>query len=179
MKFEKGGNPTPTGSSWRSLSDLGPSTSVRALTAHAEQRHGRAAGDPPRPRPAAAPSLLLAGAAAVPAIDPTGLPAPHGPRSRQRPAAPSDPLQFSPSERAPDSGDYRPAGGGLGAAPRRHRWEGKGDRDSLPHSTRDPSERRDRAKPWRPASQPINSRPVRRPAPEGHVGGGVLFRFPQ
>ena len=124
MKFGKGGNPTPTGSSWRSLSDLGPSTPVRALTAHAEQRHGRAAGDPPpRPRPAAAPSLLLAGAAAVPAIDPTGLAAPHGPRRRQRPAAPSDPLQLSPSERAPDSGDYRPAGGGLGAAPRRHRWE--------------------------------------------------------
>lgn len=55
-----------------------PTPRVRALTTHAQQRHGRGAGEPPR---AAAPSLLSAGAAAAPAIGPTGLAAPHGPRS--------------------------------------------------------------------------------------------------
>lgn len=129
MKFGKGGNPTPTGSSWRSLSDLGPSTpsvhSPRTQSSDMAEQPAILRRAPAPPLRRAAPSSLLAGAAAVPAIDPTGLVAPHGPRRRQRPAAPSDPLQSSPSERAPDSGDYRPAGGGLGAAPRRHRWEVK------------------------------------------------------
>lgn len=129
MKFGKGGNPTPTGSSWRSLSDLGPSTpsvhSPRTQSSDMAEQPAILRRAPAPPLRRAAPSSLLAGAAAVPAIDPTGLAAPHGPRRRQRPAAPSDPLQSSPSERAPDSGDYRPAGGGLGAAPRRHRWEVK------------------------------------------------------
>lgn len=78
----------------------------------------RASAAPPHP---AAPSFLSAGAAAAPAISPTGLAAPHGPRCKQRSAAPSDQLQFSPSQGVPDSCEYPPAGRTLGAAARRHR----------------------------------------------------------
>lgn len=66
---------------------------VHTLTAYTEQGHGRGTGEPPpHPSRAAAPSFLSAGAAAAHSIGPTGLTAPHGPRGRQRPAAPSDPL---------------------------------------------------------------------------------------
>ena len=138
----------------------------RALTTHTEQRHVQGDGvTPPRLRRVAALSSLSAGAGAAPSISPKGLAALHGPRPRQCSATPSDPLQFSPSEGVPDNCEYQPAGGGLGAAPRRHRWEAGATGTPSLHSTRDPCERLDRANPWRLASQPINSRPVHRPRP--------------
>lgn len=70
----------------------------------------------------AAPSSLSAGAAAAPTIGPAGLAASHGPRRRQRPAASSDPPEFSPCEQTQESVEYRRASGELGAALRRHRW---------------------------------------------------------
>lgn len=157
MKFGKGGNPTPTGCVWGPLGDpCPPPPHVHTLTAYTEQRHGRGTREPPShpaapPHPAA-PSFLSAGAAAAPALGRTGLKAPHGPRGRQRPAAPSDPLQSSPSDRAPNSGEYGRTGRRLGAAQRRHRWEaGATGTTPLLSLHGDPGERLEGANPWRPA----------------------------
>lgn len=118
-------------------------------------------------RRAAAPSFLSAGAAAAPAIRAAGLAAPHGPRGRQCSAAPSHPLHVSPSAGVLENCEYRPAGGVLGAAPRRHRWEkGAPGTHSLPppRPTGIPASA-GQNHPRRPASQPISSRPVHQPRP--------------
>lgn len=121
-----------------------PHPQGRVLTTHAEQRHVRGDGvTPPRLCGVAALPSLSAGAGAAPSIGPKGLAAVHGPRRRQRSATPSDPLQFSLSEGAPDNCEYQPAGGGLGAAPRRHRWEAGATGTPSHHSTREPCERLD------------------------------------
>lgn len=168
MKFGKGGNPTPTGSVWGPLDDPRPFPasphSPRTQSsdmAEAPASFRRTPAAPPHP---AAPSFLSAGAAAAPAIGPTGLTVPHGPGGRQCPAALSDPRQFSPSDWAPNSCEYGWGGRRLGAAPRRHRWEaGATGTTPLLALHRDPGERLEGAYPWRSASQPINSRPVHRP----------------
>lgn len=130
-------------------------------------------------RRAAAPSFLSAGAAAAPAIRPAGLAAPHGPRGRQRSAAPSDPLPVSPPEGVLDNREYRPAGGVLGAAPRRHRWEKGATGTPSLHSTPPGSERApDRT--TRGAPPPSQSAHAQspNPAPTRDVGGGASLCLP-
>lgn len=86
VKFGRGGARTLREARGAGAGDSGPAG--RALTTHAEQRHGRGADQPPphlsRSPRRAAPSFLLAGAAPPRAVCLAGPAATHGARRRPR-----------------------------------------------------------------------------------------------
>lgn len=166
MKFRRGGARTLREARGAGAGDSGPAG--RALTTHAEQRHGRGADQPPphlsRSPRRAAPSFLSAGAAPPRAVRLAGPAATHGARRRPRSPLPrSRPGSHGRSEkrkglrlRRPTEDWARPRGA----------IAAKRERPELPPVTRAGSVRGPgRGQASGPRPQPIRSRPVCRPRP--------------
>lgn len=153
----------------------------RALTTHAEQRHGRGADQPPphlsRARSRAAPSFLSAGAAPPSAVRLASPAAPHGPRRPPRSPLPrSCPGSHGWSERRKEmrlrrqTGNWARPRGAIAA---------KRERPELPPLTPTGIGARARAGPIPRATPPGQSACAQSadPAPQQHVNFEVPLQF--